>query len=78
MMAYLHKRMRRTLTWFARSKECMQNSPYEDLMLDLIHRELEYMFATEFSASLEISKHPPRRVVGDIGGGSALVKIEKH
>ena len=36
-------------------KECMQKLPYEDLMLDLIHRELENMFATEFSVSLEMS-----------------------
>ena len=55
----------------------MQKSPYENLTLDLIHRELENMFATEFSASLGMSKRPPLRVMGDVGGGSALAKIEK-
>ena len=55
----------------------MQKSPYEDLTLDTIHLDLENMFATEFSASLGMSKQPPLRVVGDIGGGGALAKIEK-
>ena len=36
------------------------------------------MFATKFSASLGMSKHPPLRVMGDVGGGSALAKIEKR
>ena len=58
-------------------KERMQKSPYEDLTSDSIHLELENMFATEFSASLGMSKRPPLRVVGDIGGGGALAKIEK-
>jgi len=55
----------------------MQKSPYEDLTSDTIHLDLENMFATEFSASLGMSKQPPLRVVGDIGGGGALAKIEK-
>ena len=55
----------------------MQKLPYEDLTLDSIHRELENMFATEFSASLGMSKRPPLRVMGDVGGGCALAKIEK-
>jgi hypothetical protein len=58
-------------------KERMQTSPYEDLTSDSIHLDLENMFATEFSASLGMSKRPPLRVVGDIGGGGALAKIEK-
>ena len=41
--------------------------PYKDLTLDLIHRELENMFATEFSASLGMSKRPPLKVMGDAG-----------
>ena len=55
----------------------MEKSPYEDLTSDSIHLDLENMFATEFSASLGMSKQPPLRVVGDIGGGGALAKIEK-
>jgi E3 ubiquitin-protein transferase RMND5 len=58
-------------------RERMQKSPYEDLTSDTIHLDLENMFATEFSASLGMSKRPPLRVVGDIGGGGALAKIEK-
>ncbi|KAH9996893.1 CTLH/CRA C-terminal to lish motif domain-containing protein [Russula vinacea] len=58
-------------------KERMQNSPYEDLTSEAIHLDLENIFATEFSASLGMSKRPPLRVVGDIGGGGALAKIEK-
>ncbi|KAI0273395.1 hypothetical protein BC834DRAFT_921486 [Gloeopeniophorella convolvens] len=58
-------------------KERMQASPYEDLTSDSIHLDLENMFATEFSASLGMSKQPPLRVVGDIGGGGALARIEK-
>ncbi len=58
-------------------KERMQKSPYEDLTSEAIHLDLENIFATEFSASLGMSKQPPLRVVGDIGGGGALAKIEK-
>jgi hypothetical protein len=58
-------------------KERMQKSPYEDLTSDTIHLDLANMFATEFSASLGMSKQPPLRVVGDIGGGGALAKTEK-
>ena len=58
-------------------KERMQKSPYEDLTSDTIDLDLENMFATEFSASLGMSKQPPLKVVGDIGGGGALAKIEK-
>jgi hypothetical protein len=58
-------------------RERMQKSPYEDLTSETIHLDLENMFATEFSASLGMSKQPPLRVVGDIGGGGALAKIEK-
>jgi E3 ubiquitin-protein transferase RMND5 len=58
-------------------KERMQKSPYEDLTSESIHLDLENIFATEFSASLGMSKQPPLRVVGDIGGGGALAKIEK-
>ena len=58
-------------------KERMQKSPYEDLTSEAIHLDLENIFATEFSASLGMSKQPPLRVVGDIGGGGAMAKIEK-
>lgn len=55
----------------------LQKSPYADLASPAVHFDLEPMFATEFSASLGMSKQAPLRVVGDIGGGGALAKIEK-
>ncbi|TFY66151.1 hypothetical protein EVG20_g4944 [Dentipellis fragilis] len=55
----------------------LQASPYADLASPAVHFDLEPMFATEFSASLGMSKQAPLRVVGDIGGGGALAKIEK-
>lgn len=42
-----------------------------------MHLELEPLFAKEYSASLGMSRQVPLRVVGDIGGGGALAKIEK-
>ena len=35
------------------------------------------MFAIEYCASLGMSRQTPLRVVGDIGGGGALARIEK-
>jgi hypothetical protein len=42
-----------------------------------LHTDLEPLFAKEYCASMGMSKQVPLRVVGDIGGGGALVKIEK-
>ncbi|EIM89889.1 uncharacterized protein STEHIDRAFT_74240 [Stereum hirsutum FP-91666 SS1] len=55
----------------------LDKSPYADLASPTVHFDLEPMFATEFSASLGMSKQAPLRVVGDVGGGGALAKIEK-
>lgn len=55
----------------------LDKSPYADLGSPAVHLDLVPMFATEFSASLGMSKQAPLRVVGDIGGGGALAKIEK-
>lgn len=55
----------------------LDKSPYADLASPTVHFDLEPMFATEFSASLGMSKQAPLRVVGDLGGGGALAKIEK-
>lgn len=35
------------------------------------------MFAKEYCANLGMSRQVPLRVVGDIGGGGALARIEK-
>ncbi|KAL5533317.1 hypothetical protein ACEPAF_5093 [Sanghuangporus sanghuang] len=42
-----------------------------------VHLDLEPMFAKEYCASLGMSRQVPLRVVGDIGGGGALARIEK-
>ncbi|KAJ7582774.1 CTLH/CRA C-terminal to lish motif domain-containing protein [Mycena floridula] len=55
----------------------LQTSPYSDLASPSLHFDLEPMFAREYCASLGMSKQLPLRVVGDIGAGGALAKIEK-
>lgn len=55
----------------------LQNSPYADLASPSLHFDLEPLFAKEYCASLGMSKQVPLRVVGDIGAGGALAKIEK-
>ncbi|KZT11400.1 uncharacterized protein LAESUDRAFT_734266 [Laetiporus sulphureus 93-53] len=55
----------------------LQLSPYADLASPSLHSDLEPMFAKEYCASLGMSKQVPLRVVGDIGGGGALARIEK-
>ncbi|KAF4615281.1 hypothetical protein D9613_003017 [Agrocybe pediades] len=55
----------------------LQNSTYKDLALPTLHFDLEPLFAKEYCASLGMSRQVPLRVVGDIGGGGALARIEK-
>ncbi|TFK54937.1 hypothetical protein OE88DRAFT_1653512 [Heliocybe sulcata] len=55
----------------------LQKSPYADLASPAIHFDLEPMFAKEYCASMGMSRQVPLRVVGDIGGGGALARIEK-
>jgi len=55
----------------------LSKSPYADLSEPSVHTSLETEFATEYCAMLHMSRQPPLRVVGDIGGGGALVRIEK-
>ncbi|KAG6854323.1 hypothetical protein C0991_008218 [Blastosporella zonata] len=55
----------------------LQTSPYADLASPSLHFELEPLFAKEYCASLGMSRQIPLRVVGDIGGGGALARIEK-
>lgn len=55
----------------------LQTSPYSDLASPSLHFELEPLFAKEYCASLGMSRQVPLRVVGDIGGGGALARIEK-
>lgn len=52
-------------------------SPYADLANPSLHMDLKPAFAREYCASLGMSKQLPLRVVGDIGGGGALSRIEK-
>lgn len=55
----------------------LQGSEYRDLALPTLHFDLEPLFAKEYCASLGMSRQVPLRVVGDIGGGGALARIEK-
>lgn len=55
----------------------LRSSPYADLASPSLHLDLEPLFAKEYCASLGMSRQVPLRVVGDIGGGGALAKIEK-
>ncbi|KAI0670486.1 Sfi1 spindle body protein-domain-containing protein [Trametes maxima] len=52
-------------------------SPYADLASPSVQSELERMFATDYCASLGMSRQAPLRVISDIGGGGALARIEK-
>ena len=52
-------------------------SPYADLVNPSVHTDLQGMFATEYCASLGMSRQAPLRVIGDIGGRGALARIEK-
>jgi len=55
----------------------LQTSPYAYLSSPSLHFDLEPLFAKEYCASLGMSRQVPLRVVGDIGGGGALARIEK-
>ncbi|KAL5511842.1 hypothetical protein ACEPAH_5060 [Sanghuangporus vaninii] len=57
--------------------EKLLNSPCADLASPSVHLDLEPMFAKEYCASLGMSRQVPLRVVGDIGGGGAMARIEK-
>lgn len=58
-------------------EERMRTSLYADLTDASIHTSLEQMLTEEFCAKLGMSKQLPLRVVGDIGAGGALARIEK-
>jgi len=55
----------------------LRASPYADLASPSLHLDLEPLFSKEYCASLGMSRQVPLRVVGDIGGGGALARIEK-
>ncbi|EIN07386.1 hypothetical protein PUNSTDRAFT_89659 [Punctularia strigosozonata HHB-11173 SS5] len=55
----------------------LQASPYADLASPSLHFDLEHVFAKEYCARLGMSRQAPLRVVGDVGGGGALARIEK-
>jgi len=55
----------------------LQRSPYADLAQPQIHLDLEALFSKEYCATLGMSRQIPLRVVGDVGGGGALARIEK-
>lgn len=58
-------------------RPAFESLPYPDLASASVHLDLEPMFAKEYCASLGMSRQVPLRIVGDIGGGGALARIEK-
>ncbi|KAI6106414.1 CTLH/CRA C-terminal to lish motif domain-containing protein, partial [Pisolithus croceorrhizus] len=48
----------------------LDSSPYADLASSTVHTDLESLFATEYCASLGMSRQAPLKVVGDIGAGA--------
>ncbi|KDQ18524.1 hypothetical protein BOTBODRAFT_28908 [Botryobasidium botryosum FD-172 SS1] len=52
-------------------------SLYPDFASPNIHTDVEAMFARDYCAMVGMSREVPLRVVGDIGGGGALARIEK-
>ncbi|KAI0721662.1 hypothetical protein C8T65DRAFT_800148 [Cerioporus squamosus] len=69
------RRLMACLVWLPASR--LERSPYPDLANPCVHTDLQGMFATEYCASLGMSRQAPLRVIGDIGGGGALARIEK-
>ncbi|KAG8217473.1 ubiquitin-protein ligase E3 [Butyriboletus roseoflavus] len=69
------KRLMTCLAYLPKQK--LERSPYADLASPSLHTDLEPLFAKEYCASLGMSQQVPLRVVGDIGGGGALARIEK-
>lgn len=55
----------------------LANSPYSEFANPNIHSDVAFEFTQEYCANLGLSKQLPLRVVGDIGGGGALSRIEK-
>lgn len=55
----------------------LESSPYADLASLNVHTDLESLFAREYCASMDMSRQIPLRVIGDIGAGGALARIEK-
>ncbi|KAF9653100.1 hypothetical protein BDM02DRAFT_3135933 [Thelephora ganbajun] len=55
----------------------LRASPYADLASPNLYTDIDPMFAREYCASLGMSRQIPLKVVGDIGGGGALARIEK-
>lgn len=52
-------------------------SPYADFAGPGVHVALEPLLAAEWCARAGMSRQVPLQVVGDIGGGGALARIEK-
>ncbi|KAL4074481.1 CTLH/CRA C-terminal to lish motif domain-containing protein [Scleroderma yunnanense] len=69
------KRLMACVAYLPKNK--LERSPYADLTSPTVHSDLESLFAIEYCARLGMSRQVPLRVVGDIGAGGALARIEK-
>lgn len=53
------------------------SSPYADLASAALHTGLEAEFTKEYASRMQIGREAPLKVLNRIGGGNALVRIEK-
>ena len=55
----------------------LSSSPYADLASAALHTGLEAEFTKEYASRMQIGREAPLKVLNHIGGGNALVRIEK-
>ena len=55
----------------------LSSSPYADLASAALHTDLEAEFTKEYASRIQIGREAPLKVLNRIGGGNALVRIEK-
>ena len=61
--------------WVAMGR--LSSSPYADLASAALHTGLEAEFTKEYASRMQIGRDAPLKVLNRIGGGNALVRIEK-
>jgi len=59
------------------SMERLSSCPYADLTSASLHTGLEAEFTKEYACRMQIGREAPLKILNRIGGGNALVRIEK-
>lgn len=57
--------------------ERLSSCPYADLTSASLHTSLEAEFTKEYACRMQIGREAPLKILNRIGGGNALVRIEK-